>query len=340
MICHSPSLLQELREQISNHYISTRYNYDDDDGSDLLPFLDLEQPQQQQSQEDDNPVILVLEFWKKMDLLLYCAYYGRMAWSLRRNLYEETCTAAIDASRSLSVLPIVHLLSSLEWCPNIVAQLAISLFPWQCQQEETQESVIFPLHRWARTRTLFHPYQQINTMIGMSRVGQQQESDETATASKRQSNQDESGILRILCESCPEAATKPDPSNHNRLPMHSALAIGKPWGENIQVLFTAYPDAIQKSDPRTGLPCFCLPAMGATTATGLEREEEIEYTARQLDQQRLALCWSYLSKREKSRALQRAETLLDCQRLTTIYEVLRRHPSAVEYSCAGRSREE
>ena len=38
-------------------------------------------------------------------------------------------------------IPIVHLLSSLPWCPEVLARLGISLFPWQVREGEGGESV-------------------------------------------------------------------------------------------------------------------------------------------------------------------------------------------------------
>ena len=40
-------------------------------------------------------------------------------------------------------------------------------------------------------------------------------------------------------------------STCGRLPLHLAIASGKPWSEGIKSILSAYPDAISKVDPKT-----------------------------------------------------------------------------------------
>eukprot|EP00539_Tryblionella_compressa_P018635 CAMPEP_0178872410 /NCGR_PEP_ID=MMETSP0747-20121128/8116_1 /TAXON_ID=913974 /ORGANISM="Nitzschia punctata, Strain CCMP561" /LENGTH=489 /DNA_ID=CAMNT_0020539637 /DNA_START=79 /DNA_END=1548 /DNA_ORIENTATION=+ len=339
-ICDCPQKLQQLREQIEVYcnqeeiFACRRYEEESDqvalyrfwqEKSDtdvserpILPFIEEELIHPPEMEEERDPVTIVLEFWKKMHLLLYSAYYGTNLIVDRINAHSDSHSIQ-NKQYQQYFLPIVHLLSSLPWCPEIVARLAVSLYPWHCRE---QREGLLPLHRWAQTSTMsnLHQHQQHTRYKDAERNGK--------TAWKRH----DSGILSWLCQVYPDAASIPDPTNHGRLPLHAALALGKPWDVNTQIIFDAFPDAVQQIDPFTNLPCFCLAAMKGATTTRSKKDDddEIENTAKQLDQQRLSLCWSYLSKHEKARALERARIILDCQQLTTIFEVLRKCPSALQ----------
>ncbi len=290
--------------------------------------------------QEDDPVSLVLEFWKKLQLLL-CTASGRY-----ENQIDETRSyksnekygdfterhpfesSMISHGRTISVL---HLLSSLSWCPEIVGRLVLQLFPGHAQfispfggcsgdsafqTASISSSGSLPLHLWARTQSWRHCHG------GSCGSGGNAGTSSSVTADDEHDGQDDPGILRLLCRAYPAAAGIPDPNNYGRLPLHAALVLGKPWDDSARIIFEANPDAVMEHDPYTSLPCFCLPALEAVTV------EEQEEMAKQQNR-RLSLCWSYISARDKTTALQRASALIDCQRLTTIYQVLRQHPLAV-----------
>lgn len=58
-------------------------------------------------------------------------------------------------------------------------------------------------------------------------------------------------VLAQLCYKEPDAAAAKNAAG--RLPLHVAIACGKPWVDGIEVLLHAYPDAIYFPDPVTGL---------------------------------------------------------------------------------------
>ena len=133
-------------------------------------------------------------------------------------------------------------------------------------------------------------------------------------------------MLPVLCEAYPAAASIPDSDSHGRLPLHTALALGHSWEGTAKHLFDANPSATIRADPLSGLPCFVL----AGESTAPITDQETERVAKELDERNYSLCWSYLPKREKAKALERASLVVECQRLTTMYEVLRRNPSVLE----------
>jgi hypothetical protein len=316
-VCKCPHLLQELKRCIEN--------WNDHEEQLWKESLKCRQVKEaippilnEEAQPDEEVVSIVLEFWKRMHLLLY------MAYNSSQSLFQEQHRRDNNFRPFYCTLPIIHLLSSLPWCPEIVAHLALSLYPWQSQQHAldpngfptTNSDSFLPLHRCARTRTFCQRFP--------SRDHLQSEDPHKPVI------RNDSGILPYLCRSYPEATRIPDTSYHGRLPLHSALASGKPWKDNVQIIFEAFPGALFLPDPHTGLPCFCLAAMGqGMSSTDWEFDSEVEHCAKQMDQQRLSLCWPYLSKSDKAKALQLARNKLECQRLTTIFQVLIHHPSVL-----------
>ena len=196
-------------------------------------------------------------------------------------------------------LSILDVLASLPWCPQLVGRLAIALFPEQVEGNENvadepsgKDPRVLPLHRCVRS-------------FGGS----------------------EGGMLQVLCEAHPLASSIPDPTCFGRLPLQVALASGQQqhsWDESLRHLFAAHPFSVAIEDPLTGLPSFCL----AGDSLAPIQSDQIEQTAKALGNR--SLCWYYLSKGEQARALEEAFVNLDCQKLTAMYEVLRRQPSVLD----------
>ena len=131
----------------------------------------------------------------------------------------------------------------------------------------------------------------------------------------------------MLCEAHPLASSIPDPTCHGRLPLQVALASNHQqhsWEESLRHLFAAHPFAVAIQDPLTGFPSFCL----AGDSLAPIQSDQIEQTAKALGNR--SLCWYYLSKAEQTKALEEAFGILDCQKLTAMYEVLRSHPSVLD----------
>jgi hypothetical protein len=62
-------------------------------------------------------------------------------------------------------------------------------------------------------------------------------------------------VLEILVNANPFAARIESQfgPNKGRLPLHLAVATGKPWNEGIKSVLAAFPEAISRIDPLTGL---------------------------------------------------------------------------------------
>ena len=214
---------------------------------------------------------------------------------LLKAIYFED-EAAMDDNKYQEEIPFLHILSSLRWCPSPLAELAIKLFPNQLQCSGDGQHIEPPLHIWSRTNKSLRLY--------------------------------DSGMLHILCQANPKAASTPNPLRYHNLPLQTALLFGKVWSE-IVPLFETYPQVVYHIDTQTLLPTFCLPVV-----FGNYSSQQVEDVAKRCDPQRLSV-WCYISKQEKNRAIQDAQEYLDCQQITTIYELLCRNPSAIDISCTA-----
>ncbi len=243
--------------------------------------------------QDNSDVAIVFRFWNKLTALF------------------STPTSQHNLRHS-----IVNILAGLPWCPELVARLAIALFPVQVEGNETTTdrgddtecSPLLPLHRCIRS-------------FGGSGGG--------VGCVPR-------GMLQVLCDAYPSAASIPDPASNGRLPLHVALASGPQhsWEKSLCHLFASHPSSVAVDDPVTGLPAFCM----ACDAIAPIQEYQIEQTAKNMGNR--SLCWYYLSKTERTRAMEEALVFLQCQKLTAMYEVLRRDPSVLDLQCTDTIRAE
>ena len=192
---------------------------------------------------------------------------------------------------------IVHILARLRWCPELVGRLGLALFPLkEGEIDATPICTEAPLHSCVRSFG-----------GGTSRGDMQR------------------GMLQILCDADPCAASIPDPTSNGRLPLHVALSRGSQhsWEESLCHLFAAHPSSVRVQDPVTGLPAFCL----ACDSLSPIYDHQIEQTAKDIGNR--YLCWYFLCREEKTKARKEAVMFLECRKLTTIYEVLRKDPSVL-----------
>jgi len=180
--------------------------------------------------------------------------------------------------------------ANLSWCPQVVVELGIRIFPPSNRDHAKQA-----LEIWAATQSSFERYPE-----------------------------GDCGSLPVLCQyylfAAPITALSTIPTI-SWSPLNVALRMGKRWSE-VKPLFNVFPDTIHSRDVHNlGLPVFCLPA-----AVPID-EHEVEMTARWGGHQ--TGVWHYLSPREKERELAKARTIVDRERLETIYQLLRRNPSAL-----------
>ena len=186
---------------------------------------------------------------------------------------------------------IVNILARLRWCPELVGKLVLALFPLEVVGEINEAAYPLPLHSCVQSFEGDMP----------------------------------NGILEILCDADPGAASVPDPASNGRLPLHVALSRvpQHSWEESLCHLFAANPYALRVRDPVTGLPAFCLAADSLSPI----QDHQIEQTAKNIGNR--SLCWYYLTRVEKTRARNDAIAFLECRKLTTMYEVLRKDPSVL-----------
>jgi hypothetical protein len=109
--------------------------------------------------------------------------------------------------------------------------------------------------------------------------------------------------------------------------LHTALASGKSW-ERVRPLFDIYPDALQTIDCVTGLPAVLIAATveDQDNDQGRDSSVGVEIRARQLS----TCSWDLMPQVRKQEALLSAAETLNCDRLTTIYQVLRAFPQVLQ----------
>lgn len=209
----------------------------------------------------------VFHFWQRLECLVSVSYYGKLNMDCRQKLRTELVLA----------------LANLSWCPHLVTDLAVRLFPLRWDHG------YHALQIWAATSSSFERYPK-----------------------------GDCGSLGVLCQYYRYA---PIPTTiATSSPLNVALRMGKCWSE-IKPLFDTFPDTILSRDAQTNLPVFCLPAAAPVD------EYQVEMTARWGGQQ--TGVWYYLSYREKQQELIKAREMVDRERLETIYQLLRRNPSAI-----------
>jgi hypothetical protein len=141
-------------------------------------------------------------------------------------------------------------------------------------------------------------------------------------AASRMNCHDQDGMLEPLLHAYPEAAALPD--KYGRWPLHLALESGKSWA-CIQPLLEIFPDALHLVDHHgTGLTAAALAAVAVN-------HDSVEIRARQrtAGDKGLVSVWNLIPTARKQEARQQAADELNCERLTTIYQVLRAFPQVL-----------
>jgi hypothetical protein len=140
-------------------------------------------------------------------------------------------------------------------------------------------------------------------------------------AASRTNCHDQDGLLEPLLHAYPEAAALVD--KDGRLPLHLALESGKSWA-SIRPLLEIFPDALHLVDRLcTGLTAVALAAMAD--------QNSVEIRVRQLTagDKGLVSVWNLVPIVRKQEARQQAADELNCERLATIYQVLRSFPQVL-----------
>ena len=187
--------------------------------------------------------------WRKTELLLRCAYMGSLH-NNNNNNNNSTTTTGLPPNYNFRI---VHAVSAVD-CPRPVVKMAAVLYPKQL--EELDEVGMTPL-LIASQAPIFkvrdlsdEGFMLEDRVYGDGENGNDDMNDDERTDSTQPS------VLDILVTASPRAAciasTNEGPWK-GRLPLHLAIATGKPWSEGIKSVLTAYPDAISIIDPQTGL---------------------------------------------------------------------------------------
>lgn len=129
------------------------------------------------------------------------------------------------------------------------------------------------------------------------------------------------GLLEPLLRAHRVAATAPDAVSA-RLPLHAALASGKSWTA-VQPLWELAPDILHLPDAITRLPAMALAAAAA--------QDSVEIRARQIaaGDKGLVSLWNLVPVATQQEARQKAVVELECEQLTTVYQVLQAFPQVL-----------
>jgi len=186
------------------------------------------------------------ETWRKTELLLRCSHLGSLG------------SVNPLATHGNSLPPnykfrVVHAVAAVD-CPRPVVKMAATLFPKQL--EEMDETGMTPLLIAAnapifKVRDLSDEGFMLEDRVygdGENDVGENMNDDERGDSSQP-------SVLDILINADPHAASIVGSRgpHRGRLPLHLAIETCKPWNEGIKSILAAYPDAISRVDPRTGL---------------------------------------------------------------------------------------
>ena len=143
---------------------------------------------------------------------------------------------------------ILHAAAGTPWCcPLPVLRIAVN----RCSTElhEKDDLGRLPLHV-AATSTLSPPIELLEPEIG-----------NLSTIKKNKGETD----IDILIRAYPESACLPDDSG--QLPLLLAIRSGRMWNFGLSSLVTAFPEALQTREPRTGLFPFQYASTYSTTST-------------------------------------------------------------------------
>ena len=264
------------------------------------------------------PVDRVVRFWTHLE------------WLLRA---MNGLNTIINANQSEGKRSYLGSLASLQWCPDLVAQLALrldqtsstlSVKSMHNASSSYYEHSSSALIIWANT-----PKRSLSDLMEFPAVGDPLVVEEGQPIYGSVDGCDGStndgpittnrSLLEAILERDPHSATNKDLVT-NRLPLHLALAEGKPFS-SIYPLFKAYPEALVEFDTSvTGLPAVCLAALQAPPLPRV-----IERIARGLRSSSWSV-WQYLPSKTKELARHAAREECDRQQVDTIYQLLRQNP--------------
>lgn len=110
---------------------------------------------------------------------------------------------------------------------------------------------------------------------------------------------------------------------HRRLPLHVALESGKMWPA-IEHLVKLYPESLKQRDPVSKL----YPFLQAAAYQNRSEKDSIRWTCMARNQYSYAV-WKGLSDKQKASAVLRIVDVEEKERISTVYELLRRNPAVI-----------
>jgi hypothetical protein len=191
------------------------------------------------------------ETWQKTELLLRCAHLGSLSGpSITTPNGTENATYHLPPNYSFRP---VHAVAAVD-CPRPVVKMATILYPKQLVEMDEMDMTPLLIASKApiyKVRDLSDEgFMLEDRVYGDSDTDSDHDMDVGERADSSQPS-----VLDILVNADPKAAriaSRLGP-NRGRLPLHIAVATGKPWNEGIKSLLAAFPEAISRVDPLTRL---------------------------------------------------------------------------------------
>ena len=178
----------------------------------------------------------LLDAWNKTELLLRCAYMG----SLRQD--EGTIFRTVHAASAVD-------------CPRAVVKIATIIHPHQV--EELDEQNMTPL-LIAATAPIFKVRDLSDEGYLLEDRIHGDENCENRDDDEHHMDPLQPSVIEILVAASSHPACVPN--SMGRLPLHLAIASGKQWGNGVEAILHANPDALMMQDPLTRLFPFLLAA--------------------------------------------------------------------------------
>jgi Ankyrin repeats (3 copies)/Ankyrin repeat len=195
------------------------------------------------------------ETWQKTELLLRCAHLGSLAGPSFSSMTSPSAAKNIASERipPQYTFRLVHAVAAVD-CPRPVVKMATILYPKQLI--EIDEMGMTPL--LIASKAPIYKVRDLSDDGFMLEDRVYGDSDSDSDHDMDDGDRADSGqpsVLEILVNANPFAARIESQfgPNKGRLPLHLAVATGKPWNEGIKSVLAAFPEAISRIDPLTGL---------------------------------------------------------------------------------------
>ena len=183
------------------------------------------------------------EAWRKTELLLHCAYHGKL-----------------DDNHKFGSTGVVHAAAAVD-CPRAVVKIAARIFPHQLAKRD--KNGLTPLLIAAQA-PIFKDRDLSDDAYLFEDVVHGDESSGSDDDDEEQPSDTQPSVIEILLQAnqgdASAAACFADPSG--RLPLHLALDSGKKWNQGVHDLAQVHPEGLAYVDRTCNLYPFMLAAKG------------------------------------------------------------------------------